>query len=162
MLVLIAFPVLTAALLALLVDRQLGALVYARENGGPMLWQHLFWFFDHPEVYIIALPSFGADDIREIVRNPEEIRRLSQRTGNLCARVMAAEETKGLRLNETPECVNPHCAVPLTTHGKSGRGSAGRCDPCYDYRNAHDGTDRPRELVERYRARQEKRREYAS
>ena len=59
MLVLIAFPVLTAALLALLADRQLGALVYARENGGPMLWQHLFWFFGHPEVYIVALPFFG-------------------------------------------------------------------------------------------------------
>ncbi len=59
MLVLIAFPILTAALLALLADRQLGALVYTRENGGPMLWQHLFWFFGHPEVYIIALPFFG-------------------------------------------------------------------------------------------------------
>jgi cytochrome c oxidase subunit 1 len=59
LLVLFAFPILTAALFALLADRQLGALVYSEENGGPMLWQHLFWFFGHPEVYIIALPFFG-------------------------------------------------------------------------------------------------------
>ena len=58
-LILLAFPILTAALLALLADRNLGALIYSRENGGPMLWQHLFWFFGHPEVYIIALPFFG-------------------------------------------------------------------------------------------------------
>src|SRR3954451_2143314 len=59
LLVLFAFPIFTAALLALLADRQLGALVYTRQNGGPMLWQHLFWYFGHPEVYIIALPFFG-------------------------------------------------------------------------------------------------------
>ncbi|MGY1620048.1 cytochrome c oxidase subunit I [Geodermatophilus sp. SYSU D00691] len=59
LLVLIAFPILTAALFGLLADRNLGALVYSDENGGPMLWQHLFWYFGHPEVYIIALPFFG-------------------------------------------------------------------------------------------------------
>ncbi|MFW3172349.1 cytochrome c oxidase subunit I [Geodermatophilus sp. CPCC 206100] len=59
LLVLFAFPILTAALFGLLADRQLGALVYSEENGGSMLWQHLFWFFGHPEVYIIALPFFG-------------------------------------------------------------------------------------------------------
>ncbi|SFO04828.1 cytochrome c oxidase subunit 1 [Geodermatophilus obscurus] len=59
LLVLLAFPILTAALLAMLADRNLGALVFSDENGGPMLWQHLFWFFGHPEVYIIALPFFG-------------------------------------------------------------------------------------------------------
>jgi cytochrome c oxidase subunit 1 len=58
-LVLLAFPILTAALLALLADRNLGALVFTRQNGGPMLWQHLFWYFGHPEVYIVALPFFG-------------------------------------------------------------------------------------------------------
>ncbi|MFI7442244.1 aa3-type cytochrome oxidase subunit I [Nonomuraea indica] len=59
MLVLMAFPVLAAALLALESDRKLGTQIFAMDNGGPMLWQHLFWFFGHPEVYIIALPFFG-------------------------------------------------------------------------------------------------------
>ncbi|NUT44141.1 MAG: cytochrome c oxidase subunit I [Thermoactinospora sp.] len=59
MLVLMAFPVLAAALLVLESDRKLGTQVFASENGGAMLWQHLFWFFGHPEVYIIALPFFG-------------------------------------------------------------------------------------------------------
>ncbi|MFD7923393.1 cytochrome c oxidase subunit I [Streptomyces sp. NPDC059740] len=56
---LLAFPVLTAALLALEADRKYGAHVYDPANGGALLWQHLFWFFGHPEVYIVALPFFG-------------------------------------------------------------------------------------------------------
>ncbi|MFI7439924.1 aa3-type cytochrome oxidase subunit I [Nonomuraea indica] len=59
MLVLMVFPVLAAAMLALELDRKFGMHVYDAENGGPLLWQHLFWFFGHPEVYIIALPFFG-------------------------------------------------------------------------------------------------------
>ncbi|GAA4716021.1 cytochrome c oxidase subunit I [Pedococcus ginsenosidimutans] len=59
LLVLMAFPVLASALLALGADRKFGAHVFDPTNGGPMLWQHLFWFFGHPEVYIIALPFFG-------------------------------------------------------------------------------------------------------
>jgi cytochrome c oxidase subunit 1 len=58
-LVLIAFPPLAAALLSLGADRRLGAQVFEPENGGSLLWQHLFWFFGHPEVYILALPFFG-------------------------------------------------------------------------------------------------------
>ncbi|MCW2878827.1 MAG: cytochrome c oxidase subunit [Sphaerisporangium sp.] len=58
-LVLLAFPVLAAALMVLEIDRKLGAHVFRAENGGAMLWQHLFWFFGHPEVYIVALPFFG-------------------------------------------------------------------------------------------------------
>ncbi|GAA1747750.1 cytochrome c oxidase subunit I [Streptomonospora arabica] len=58
-LVLIAFPVLTAALVALGADRMVGTHVFDPEHGGAILWQHLFWFFGHPEVYIIALPFFG-------------------------------------------------------------------------------------------------------
>ena len=57
--VLVAFPILAAALLILEADRSLGAHVFDAANGGPILWQHLFWFFGHPEVYIIALPFFG-------------------------------------------------------------------------------------------------------
>nr|WP_268746665.1 cytochrome c oxidase subunit I [Streptomyces viridochromogenes] len=58
-LVLPAFPVLTAALLALEADRKFGAHIFDATNGGAILWQHLFWFFGHPEVYIVALPFFG-------------------------------------------------------------------------------------------------------
>ena len=57
--VLIAFPVLAAALLVLEIDRKLGAHVFDASNGGAIMWQHLFWFFGHPEVYIVAIPFFG-------------------------------------------------------------------------------------------------------
>ncbi len=59
LLVLIIFPILAAALLALEADRTLGAHVFDTAHGGPILWQHLFWFFGHPEVYVLALPFFG-------------------------------------------------------------------------------------------------------
>lgn len=58
-LILLVFPVLAAAMLALASDRIFGSHIYDIETGGPLLWQHLFWFFGHPEVYIIALPFFG-------------------------------------------------------------------------------------------------------
>jgi cytochrome c oxidase subunit I len=63
-LVLIAFPVVSAAAIMLLSDRQLGSHIYdaaAHDGiaGAPILWQHLFWFFGHPEVYILVLPFFG-------------------------------------------------------------------------------------------------------
>ncbi|PSJ26889.1 cytochrome c oxidase subunit I [Streptosporangium nondiastaticum] len=64
-LALLAFPVLTAALLCLEADRKFGAHVFDAANGGALLWQHLFWFFGHPEVYIVALPFFGV--ITEII-----------------------------------------------------------------------------------------------
>src|SRR5690606_8791445 len=59
LLILIAFPVLAAAMLAAASDRIFGSHIYDPQNGGVLLWQHLFWFFGHPEVYIIALPFFG-------------------------------------------------------------------------------------------------------
>ncbi|MEV4492847.1 cytochrome c oxidase subunit I [Micromonospora coxensis] len=64
-LVLLVFPLLAAALLALASDRLLDSHVYDSTTGGPMLFQHLFWFFGHPEVYIIAIPFFGI--ITEII-----------------------------------------------------------------------------------------------
>ncbi|WP_037855108.1 cytochrome c oxidase subunit I [Streptomyces sp. NRRL S-340] len=64
-LALLAFPVFTALLLALEADRKFGAHIYDPANGGSLLWQHLFWFFGHPEVYIVALPFFGV--VTEII-----------------------------------------------------------------------------------------------
>src|SRR3954471_21811629 len=59
-LILIAFPVLTSGAVMLLIDRLFGAHVFDVAHGGSaILWQHLFWFFGHPEVYIAALPFFG-------------------------------------------------------------------------------------------------------
>jgi cytochrome c oxidase subunit I len=58
-LVLLAFPPLAAALLGLELDRRFGSLLFDPANGGALLWQHIFWFFGHPEVYILALPFFG-------------------------------------------------------------------------------------------------------
>ncbi|OAV60950.1 aa3-type cytochrome oxidase subunit I [Enteractinococcus helveticum] len=58
-LILMAFPPLASALFALGLDRRFGGHIFDPENGGAILWQHLFWFFGHPEVYIIALPFFG-------------------------------------------------------------------------------------------------------
>jgi cytochrome c oxidase subunit I len=71
-LILIAFPVLTAALVMLFADRHFGTQIYAVTGchtvtgapdihacGSAVLWQNLFWFFGHPEVYILALPYFG-------------------------------------------------------------------------------------------------------
>jgi cytochrome c oxidase subunit 1 len=58
-LILFAFPLLGSALIMLLLDRNLGTSFFAIEAGGTMLWQHLFWFFGHPEVYILVLPPMG-------------------------------------------------------------------------------------------------------
>ena len=66
LLILLTFPVLSAALAMLMIDRTLAGSFFLPEAGGSeILWQHLFWFFGHPEVYIMALPFFGV--VTEII-----------------------------------------------------------------------------------------------
>jgi cytochrome c oxidase subunit I len=65
-LILFAFPTFTVATILLFLDRSVGTNFYLAEAGGdPLLWQHLFWFFGHPEVYIMILPAMGI--ISEII-----------------------------------------------------------------------------------------------
>jgi cytochrome c oxidase subunit I len=60
LMILFAFPPLTAALAMLFIERNFGASFFNPTVGGsPLLWQHVFWFFGHPEVYITIFPGFG-------------------------------------------------------------------------------------------------------
>ena len=68
-----SLPIITVALFELLFDRRYGTLFFdPTEGGDPILWQHLFWLFGHPEVYILVLPAFGiiSDVIPVFARKP--------------------------------------------------------------------------------------------
>jgi len=72
-LILMAFPALTAVMAMVLIDRHMGGHFFDPATGGnPILYQHLFWFFGHPEVYIMILPYFGvvAEIIATFSRKP--------------------------------------------------------------------------------------------
>ncbi len=57
---LVAFPVIEAGLLFLVADRHFGTHFFEPSSGGTLLWAHIFWFFGHPEVYIVLMPALGA------------------------------------------------------------------------------------------------------
>jgi cytochrome c oxidase subunit 1 len=72
-LVLLATPVLTSGLILLLLDRTIGTHFFLPAGGGnPLLWQHLFWFYSHPAVYIMILPAMGitSDVLATFARKP--------------------------------------------------------------------------------------------
>jgi heme/copper-type cytochrome/quinol oxidase subunit 1 len=72
-LVLLAIPILSGAIIMLLFDQTIGTHFFLPAEGGqPILWQHLFWFFGHPEVYILILPAMGfvSDIIANGARKP--------------------------------------------------------------------------------------------
>ena len=70
-LIILSFPAITIALVEVMMDRNFGTNFFEVSGGGmPILWQHLFWVFGHPEVYILILPAMGIISSRSSSRPP--------------------------------------------------------------------------------------------
>jgi cytochrome c oxidase subunit I+III len=78
LLMLWAFPAFVSALSLLIADRALGTVFFTSAQGGPLLWDHMFWFFGHPEVYVLLLPGFGiiGDMLTTFSRRPLYAKRI--------------------------------------------------------------------------------------
>src|SRR5437870_9439527 len=113
-LLLLAFPPLESAIIMQLMDRLAhtsfflpaglvvnGAPVSISGGGSPLLWQHLFWFLGHPEVYVLILPAFGI--VAEILANnsrkrSEEHTSELQSRGHLVCRLLLEKKKKNMRV----------------------------------------------------------------
>ena len=113
-LILIAFPELTAALLGLLADRQLGAHVFDPANGGAILWQHMFWFFGHPRSTSLrcrssaSCPRFSRWEMSSM-RTPD-----AERRDTSCGGVRAGSTRRAAEAADMPAAPPPTTTSPLT------------------------------------------------